>query len=110
MRLDQPAVPQIGAQVAQLVEHVTENHGVGGSSWTPSCFALTRFAGLQHKIVKQDALRSLGGGGLLNVSLLRADATRPVRRQVPARQVGNGSNPVHGGDFRGMILGRAIGQ
>ena len=26
-----PAIGGFGAQVAQLVEHVTENHGVGGS-------------------------------------------------------------------------------
>ena len=25
------ALREVGAQVAQLVEHVTENHGVGGS-------------------------------------------------------------------------------
>ena len=28
---DKPAPARHGAQVAQLVEHVTENHGVGGS-------------------------------------------------------------------------------
>jgi hypothetical protein len=28
---DKPAPVRHGAQVAQLVEHVTENHGVGGS-------------------------------------------------------------------------------
>src|SRR5205814_6599085 len=29
--LERAACPSSGAQVAQLVEHVTENHGVGGS-------------------------------------------------------------------------------
>ena len=51
-----------GAKVAQLVEHVTENHGVGGSipplgTILLRADALRRIAALT--IAKQDALRSL---------------------------------------------------